>query len=217
MKTGIWQINFGAMRLIAQYPFVNPSRNGRARALRTWPGVPRWQPAHRPWRSSLHPCSPWPHGREGRDHVSRLPRARLWCRVLSPSCLVGHRYFWVSNDSLTLFLRPAPSSNLGPVAPARPGAGHAAFRAGSRLRLLLLALLIAGGSASGDPDLIGLVLVVLAGSVTGKCARALFAVLCVEFNWVAFTGCRKHLPLLSQASAYPPDPVLGPCLAGCWW
>lgn len=209
VKTGIWQIpNFGAMRLIAQDPFVNPFANPDAHALYwTWlgPFLAWLAGATEPWSFfALHLLFSMAFTAVMVGTTFRLLPARearvsvLLFAVLPVSATA---YFWVSNDSLTLFLMACAL-----VASRRPAAAALGLALGTQhfeqaflgFAGLLLALLIARRQrAPVDPDLIGRVLVLLAGIVAGKLALvALFGALGVEVNSGRLYWLREHLPLL---------------------
>lgn len=201
VKTGIWQIpNFGASRLIAQDPFVNPFQDPNAHAL---------------YWSWLGPFLAWLVGATGPGsffglHLvfslafiavvtatafHRLPdrEARVALVLFAVLPVSATALFWVSNDSLTLLLMAG--------AVAVPWAAAAAFL-GLALGMqhfeqafigfvgLLLALLIAQQPARRA-------LLVLAGIVAGKLALiGLFAALGIEVNSGRIYWLREHLPLL---------------------
>ncbi len=212
VKTGIWQIpNFGAVRLIAQDPFVNPFSDPNAHAL-YW----SWLGPFLAWLVGA--TSAWSffalHLLFSMAFTAlvvgvafrRLParEARVSVLLFAVLPVSATAYFWVSNDSLTLFLLACAIAAPWPPAAAGLGLllGMQHFeQAFLGFAGLLLALLIARRQrqwrAADEPVPVGRVLVVLAGIVAGKLALvALFRVLGVEVNSGRLYWLQEHLTLL---------------------
>ena len=211
VKTGVWQIpNFAASRLIAQDPFTNPFQDPYAHALYwSWLGpflawvIGATSPAaffgfHLFWSvgfTALFVLTAF------RTLPAREARVSLVLFAVLPVSATA--FFWVSTDSLTLFLvmlafALPPRSWIAALVGAALGMQHfeqALFGFGALLAALTLSRLL-GSPTERRP---GWVAAVLGGVVAGKLALAvLFGWLGVEVNSGRLYWLQEHLPLLLE-------------------
>jgi hypothetical protein len=207
----VWQIpNFGASRLIAQDPFTNPFQDPNAHAL---------------YWSWLGPFLAWLLGATSPAaffalHLvlsvgfavlfivtafSHLPEreARISLVLFSVLPVSATAFFWVSTDSLTLFLMMLALAlpqrwPVGALVGTVLGTQHfeqAFFAFGALLTGSLLARW--GGWTAGRP--LHWTLALLLGTVAGKLILVvLFHLLGVEVNSGRLYWLARHLPLLLE-------------------
>jgi hypothetical protein len=211
VKTGVWQIpNFGASRLIAQDPFTNPFQDPYAHTL---------------YWSWLGPFLAWAIGATSpvaffgfhlllsvgfaalfvlaafRSLPEREARVSLVLFAVLPVSATA--FFWVSTDSLTLFLIMLAFALprrwwIGALVGTTLGMQHfeqALFGFGALLATLVLSRL----QGSPAERWSGWAASVLAGVVAGKLALVgLFSWLGVEVNSGRLYWLQEHLPLLLE-------------------
>jgi hypothetical protein len=212
IKTGVWQIpNFGASRLIAQNPFANPFQDPNAHALYwSWLGPflawlidatspPAFFLFHLVFSAgfaALFIATAFRH------LPAREARVSLVLFAVLPVSATA--FFWVSTDSLTLFLMMLalalpprwPVAALFGTALGMQHFEQAFFGFGG----LLVALLLSrwgGGQAAERP--LRWVLALLLGTMAGKLALVgLFQSLGVQVNSGRLYWLKEHLPLLVE-------------------
>lgn len=228
-KTGFWQIpNFGASRLIAQDPFTNPFQDPNAHALYwSWLGpFLAWligatsAPAFFAFHLLLS-AGFWAlfAATSFRDLPAR--EARLSLLLFAALPVSATAFFWVSTDSLTLFLMMLafalpPRSAVAAVMGLLLGMQHFE-QAFLGFGGLLAASLLARWAGREPPRPVPWTAALVLGTLAGKLAlTALFRGLGVEVNSGRLYWLAEHLPLLLQQFALHPHVILFSVLGPGW-